>query len=395
MRALADRVHRLPRGRAAAWSVTARGAQRRRAGHDVIDLGVGDPDLATPAPVVDALERAIRAGRTHYAPAAGEAALRAAVADETGDRTGHAVDPEQVVVFPGAQAALYATLQVLAGPGDEVLLLEPAYTTYELVVAAAGATPVSVPLDPATGFDLDVDVVTAAMTPRTAAVMVNSPGNPSGAVFDHAALARLTAACAERGVWCVADEVYGALMFDGAHASPLAAPAGPAVTILVDSLSKCHAMTGWRLGWAVAPPAVAAALATLAASLTFGVNQFVQDAATLAVRERAALAAPIAARLRRRRDRLVDALAAVDGLVARAPAGGMFVFADVAGTGLDGEAFADALLDAEDVVVVPGSGFGRAARHRVRLALTVDEDRLAVAAARMRRLVTALRPQPD
>jgi aspartate/methionine/tyrosine aminotransferase len=175
---------------------------------------------------------------------------------------------------------------VPAGPGDEVLRLEPAYTTSELDVAAAGATAGSVPLDPATGFDLDVDAV--AMTPRTAAVIVDSPANPSGAVFDHAALARLTAACAEHGAWCVA----------GATGS--------------STPSRRH--VGLR-----------------------------------------------------RRGR----------------------------HGLDGEAFADALLDAERIVVVPGSGFGTAARHGVRLAPTVDEDRLAAAAARMRRLVAGRRPQPD
>jgi arginine:pyruvate transaminase len=319
--------------------------------------------------------------------------LRAAVAEATTERTGIEIAAEQVFVFPGAQCALHAVLTCIAGPGDEVILLEPAYTTYEKCVAAVDATVVAVALDGARGFTLDVDAIAAAFTPRTRAVIVNSPGNPTGALFDRASLARLTALCAARGVWCVSDEVYQALVHDGCHVSPLATPAGPPCTIIVESLSKSHAMTGWRLGWAVAPAPVAAALAVLTPSLLFGVNQFVQDAAVVAVRERATLAAPLRATFRARRDRV---LAALDGGPLRPlpPAGGMFVMVDVAATGLDGTAFADRLLDRARVVVVPGAAFGDAAASFVRMGLTSGEDRLAEAAARMARCGSTSLAQP-
>lgn len=377
-------VARMPRGRSDAWAVTDRGAALARAGVDVVDLGVGDPDLATPAPVVEALERSLRAGRTHYAPSAGEPALRDAVAEALAERTGTAVDAGQVLVFPGGQCALAATLLAVAGPGDEVVLLEPAYTTYEKCVAAAGATAVSVALDPHRGFPLDVDAIEAALTPRSRAVIVNSPGNPSGTVYDWASLVRLTELCVARGLWCLSDEVYHALVYEGRHVSPLATPAGPACTIVVDSLSKSHAMTGWRIGWATAPAPVASALARLAPALLFGVNQFVQDAAVVAVRERHALTAPIRETFARRRRVVLDELASATTLRAVTPAGGMFVLVDVEATGLDGIGFADRALDEARVVVVPGAAFGDAAAMCVRVGLTSEDTRLRDAARRLR-----------
>ncbi len=391
---LSPLVARLPRGRSDAWAVTDRGADLARAGADVTDLGVGDPDFATPLPIAAALERALRAGRTHYAPPAGEPALRDAVAVATAARTSAAIASEQVFIFPGAQCALFATLAVVAGPGDEVILLEPAYTTFEKCVAAAGARAIGVRLDPRNGFALDVDAVAAAMTERTRAIVVNSPSNPSGAVFPRASLERLTELCAARGVWCISDEVYHALVYDGPHVSPLATPAGPACTIVIDGLSKSHAMTGWRIGWAIAPPAVAAGLDQLTPSLLFGVNQFVQDAAAFAVDAGPGLVAPIRAALRARRAAVLEALVETDRLRALPPAGGLFVLVDVTRAGLDGLRFADLLLDRERIVVVPGAAFGAAARGCVRIGLTLPADRLRHACLSLCRVAEQTAVQP-
>ncbi len=382
---LAPMVARLEGGGAAAWAVTARGEAAKARGRRIVDLGVGDPDFATPPRVVAAMERSVRAGRTHYAPAEGEPALRRAVAVDARQRLGAEVDPAQVHVFPGAQCALFAALVCTAGPGDEVVLLAPTYTTYERCVLAIGAVPVSVPLDAVRHFALDLDRVAAALTPRTRVVMVNSPGNPSGAVFAAGDLARLAELCAARGIWLLSDEVYGSLVFDGRHHSPLAAPAGAACTIVVNSLSKSHAMTGWRIGWTIAPLPVAKALGSLSSSLLYGVNQFVQDAAVVALEETADEARAMTERFRARRDVLLAGLEGAAGIEVHRPAGGMFVMVDIAATGLDGIAFADGLLDHEDVVVVPGAAFGPSTRSCLRVGLVADEATLAEAAERLRR----------
>lgn len=383
----APMVARLEGGPAGAWAVTVRGAEQRRAGRAILDLGVGDPDFTTPAPIVAALERSLRAGRTHYAPAEGEPRLREAVAADARSRLGAVVEAANVHVFPGAQAALFAALMVTAGPGDEVILLEPVYTTYPRCVLAIGAVPVTVGLDAARGFALDVERVAAAITPRTRVIMVNSPGNPTGAVFPAADLARLAELCAARGLWLISDEVYGSLVFDGHHASPLAAPAGADRTIVVSSLSKSHAMTGWRIGWSIAPLPVQRALRSLSSSLLYGVNQFVQDAAVVALSDPAALAeaAAMAAAFRARRDAFVAALAGSDLVLAHPPAGGMFVFVDIARTGLQAIAFADGLLAAEAMVVVPGEAFGDVCRTWLRVGLMAAPEVLADAAGRLRR----------
>ncbi|MEO1090726.1 MAG: aminotransferase class I/II-fold pyridoxal phosphate-dependent enzyme [Pseudomonadota bacterium] len=380
---LAPMVAELEGTRGGAWAVTARATALQREGIDVIDLGVGDPDFATPPPIVEALERSLRAGRTHYAPAEGERPLREAIASDATRRLGCPVDPNAVLVFPGAQCALFATLMCLVGPGDEVILLEPAYTTYERCVLAVGAVPVSVGLDPADGFALDVDQVVAAFGPRTRAIVVNTPNNPSGAVFGPDALSALTEHCAARGVWVVSDEVYAALVFEGRHHSPLATPAGPACAVVVNSLSKSHAMTGWRLGWAHGPEPVTKALRSLTSSLLYGTNQFVQDAAVVALTDARNEADHMARRFMCRRDALLASLAGAPGVIVHRPRGGMFVFADIHRTGVTGVAFADALLDRQRVVVVPGAAFGEAAASCLRIGLTVDEDRLRAAGARI------------
>ncbi|TVQ40680.1 MAG: pyridoxal phosphate-dependent aminotransferase [Geminicoccaceae bacterium] len=384
---LAPMVARLEGGPAAAWAVTLRGEAEKRRGRAILDLGVGDPDFATPPVIVEAMERAVRAGRTHYAPAEGEPALREAIARTTAASTGTAVDPAQVHVFPGAQAALFATLMVTVAPGDEVIVLDPVYTTYPRCILAIGAVPVTVPLDPAEGFALDVGRIEAAITPKTRAVMINSPGNPTGAVFEAAAIDALAALCTDRGLWLVSDEVYAGLVLDGSHHSPLASPAGAATTIVVNSLSKSHAMTGWRIGWAVAPLPVAKALRSLSSSLLYGVNQFVQDAAVTALTDPVAIAAAAAmtTRIRTRRDAFVQALATSNTVRCHVPQGGMFVLVDVTGTGQSGIDFADGLLDQEAMVVVPGEAFGAASARHLRVGLMAEPATLIDAASRLSR----------
>ncbi len=379
-------------GAAEAWRIHGRALARRQAGDDVIVLSIGDPDFDTPAPIVDAAVASLRGGRTHYTAARGEQELLAAIAERTTRETGVRVGSEQVVFLPGAQAALYGVLACVAGDGDDVVVPEPAYATYEGVVAAIGARMVHVPLPPERDFHLRVDDVAAALTPRTRAVLINTPHNPTGAAMTAGELAELVALCAARDVWLVSDEVYGALTFARPHASALAAPGAAACVAVISSLSKSHAMTGFRHGWAVVPAPLADAIDYLLQAMLFGSPPFVQDAGLAALAEGDAASAAMRDAYERRARVVVDALEATPAVRVRMPDAGMFVLADVRETGLDGPAFADRLLDEEAVSVLPVDPFGPSGRGHVRIGLAAPEAELAEACRRIDRLARRLRP---
>lgn len=290
------------------WELSDRAAQMAAAGEDVILLTVGDVDRDTPTVVVEAMIASVRAGRTHYGPIAGDPSLRSVIARSCSARLGRTVSQEQVVIFPGAQCALFSVMQCLAGSGDEVVLLEPSYATYEPVVAASGADVVRVSLRNGAAFDLDVERIASAITPRCRVVLVNSPNNPCGAVFSKDALDRLVALCAERGVWLVSDEVYGRLTFDAPHVSPASLPAAQDCVVVIDSLSKTHAMTGWRIGWAMGPQALANHLIGFAQAQLFSSPPFIQDAAVVALERETAVTEALRRTYLRRRDVLIEGL---------------------------------------------------------------------------------------
>lgn len=388
---LSPLVDRISGPSSAAWAVGDEAFMRMADGQDIIHLGVGDPDLDTPEPIRAALYADLENGRTHYAPLAGEPALREAIARHAMGLYGGDIQPTQVAVVSGAQGALFSAFQIIAGPGDEVIVLEPSYATYPGVVQAGGARMVSVVLDQAAGYQIDLPRIVAAFTEKTVAILINSPGNPSGAVFaqgDVDALARL---CKERGIWLVADEVYWSLCFDGPHTSPYRTVETRDHVIVVNSISKSHAMTGWRIGWIIAPPAVVAALTDLAQVQYFGINQFAQLAAVTALQDDAT---PVQIRhiFKRRRDAFVAALRPSDKLSFSPPQGGMFLLIDVSCTGLDGKAFAEQLLDAQNVAVVPGFGFGSSMNHTVRVGFLVDIPLLEEAARRIVRFADEIAP---
>lgn len=359
-------------------------------GQEIIHLGVGDPDFDTPPAIVDAAIGSMRRGRTHYSPIPGETDLRSAIAGDFAVRTGATVAEAQINVFPGAQCALFATLLCLAGPEDEVMLLEPFYATYEGVARAGGAEIVTVPLPAGQSFNLDIDAIASAVTTRTRVILANSPGNPSGAVFSRSSWESLLALCVEKNIWLVSDEVYADLAFDGEHVSPLSLAGAENNVVVVSSISKSHAMTGWRLGWTIAPTALAAHLDNLSQCLLFGVSQFTQDAAAFALRNGGPDVEAIKKTMNKRRDVLCGALESIDGLVVHRPAGGMFVMVDVGALGCNGESFANGLLDHGGVAVVPGFAFGDSASNCVRIGYLSDGTVLKKAAEKIQDFVSSL-----
>jgi len=373
----ASRTRRLEGEGADAWIVHDRAVARHRQGQDIILLSIGDPDFETPAPIRQAAVNALATGRTHYAPSGGEPALRAVIAARAG------VEPGQVLVYPGAQAALFALAQCLFDPGDEVIVPEPTYVTYEGLLGAAGAIMRLVPLRPENRFHLDPADLAAAISLRTRGIMLNFPHNPTGAVLTREEGLEVAALCRQHDLTLISDEVYAELTFEGTHLSPAALPGMADRTAVVSSLSKSHAMTGWRCGWSITPLPLAEHLERLARCMYFGVAQFVQDAGAVALGAAGAASGGLRDSYRSRARVVVDRLGGVEGLVCRSPEAGMYVFADVRGTGMDGKRFAAELLDAAGVAVTPGEGFGPSGAGHVRITLGTGEERLKEACDRI------------
>ena len=351
------------------WAAHDKGLALQAAGEDVILLSVGDPDFPTPEPIFYEALAAMKHDRTHYSPAQGEPALRAAVAALETETSDHPCDPEEIVVFPGATNAIYAVLSCLVNPGDEILVPEPMYVGYWGITGALGLRVRTVPLDFANNFALDIAAVRAAIPPDTRVLMVNTPGNPGGNIIGHEQLAELAAMCREREIWLVCDEVYSLITYKQRHVSLRASARSLDNTVMVDGLSKSHAMSGWRVGWAVAPRELVPHLARFAAATMFGCPQFIQDASAYALAHNIEHVERMRREYQRRRDYVVRRINALPGLSCQAPDAGMFVMVNVGALGMDGDGFSEHLLEHARVTVVPGSAFGPSAADFVRVTL--------------------------
>ena len=372
------------------WDIHYLARERQEGGEDVILLTVGDPDFETPPAIVDEAERSMRRGRTRYGPTAGEPPLRDAIARHHAKTTGQPVGAENVVVFAGAQSALFSCVLCLADPGDEIAVFEPRYVTYDGVIDTPGAVRVDVPLAAPQGFRFDPDALGRAVTPRTRAVLLNTPHNPTGIVAVREELEAIAAIAKRHDLWVLSDEVYASLTYDAEHVAIASLPGMAERTVTINSLSKSHAMQGWRLGWAVGPQALARHLTHLIVSMVFGTAPFTQDAALLALTTDLDEVEAMERAYRARRDLVCARLNTCPGLACQWPQGGMYAMVDVRGTGLSDEAFAWGLLDAEGVSVLPAATFGESAVGHVRVSLTAPEAVLGEACVRIERYARSL-----
>jgi aminotransferase len=354
---------------------------------DVISLGVGEPDFVTPWRVREAGIYALEQGRTTYTSNAGLPRLRELVCADLDARHGATYDPvDQCLITTGVSEGLDLALRVLLEPGDEVIVPEPCYVAYEPCVAFAGGVPVPVPTRAEDGFAIDADVVAAAITPRTKAVLIGSPANPTGAVQPRAALEALVRLTERHDLYLVSDEIYDRLTYTGRHVS-LGALA-PERTVLLGGFSKAHAMTGWRVGWICAPAAVA--------ELCVRVHQYTMLCAPhvsqLAAVE--ALSAPdddvdaMVADYDRRRRVFVKGLREI-GLETPEPGGAFYAFPSIRSSGMGSEEFAERLLHAEGVAVVPGSVFGPSGEGHVRCSYATALPLLEEALVRIGRFLSS------
>ena len=375
------------------WDVHYDGMARLEAGEDIIMLSVGqETEEFTPANIVDAAVESLRAGRHHYTSVNGNLDLRRAVARRHFELTGRTIGDFNCAIFAGAQNALFAVAQCLLEKGDEVILSEPYYTTYPATFGASGAMLVSVPVKFENGFEIDPDDIIKAITPRTRAIVLNSPNNPVGAVYSLEQYAPIVRACVEKEIWLINDDVYLELLSDSERANPLSLPNAERVCITVSSVSKSHRMTGWRLGWVIGPDALMEHLYNLAMCLSYGLPSFVQDAALVAINSGTATAADVRSKLDRRRQILLRELDGIHGLKLFSAEGGMFVVFDISAMPISARQFARELLERHNVTILPCDGFGTspACADLLRVSLCVDDERLVEACERIIRYVNSL-----
>ena len=385
-----DLTRRIAGEGSSAWAIHYRALARKAQGEDVIILSVGDPDFDTPTPIIEAAVASLRAGHTHYSDYRGDAELRQLIADHYHRRDGITITPDDVVVLSGAQCGLFSTALCLLEPGDEVIVPDPMYVTYEGVFGAAGARVVNVPLRPEDQFHLRIDDIVAVITPKTRAILINSPQNPTGVSLSHAEWQSLADLCRQHDLWLIVDEVYAELIFDGQHVNPATLVGMSERMVLISSLSKSHAMTGWRLGWVVGPARLIEHISNVALCMLYGVPTFIQAAAKIALAQTLPEVEQMKASYRRRRDLVCERLAAVPGCRVYRPQGGMFVMLDIRATQLTAKVFAERLLDGYGVSVLAGEAFGTSAAGHVRLSLAVAESSLRIACDRIARCIADL-----
>lgn len=376
-------THRIAGEGSTAWDLHYRAMERVEKGEDIIILSIGDPDFDTPPIIVESAVDSLRAGHTHYSDYRGDVELREIIAARHTKATGQSVSADQVVVQAGAQCALFSVAQCLLDPGDEIIVPEPMYVTYEGFLGATGAKTVNVPLSPEDHFHLQAETVAAAITDKTRAIIVNSPHNPSGASVSRKVWEDVAQLCIDHDLWLICDEVYESLIFEGEHFNPCALPGMAERTVTINSLSKSHAMTGWRVGWLVGPLELTAHVGNLTLCMLYGSPSFVQDAAKLALTAAIPELDIMRDAYRSRRDSLYTLLNDSPGLKCHLPEGGMFMMVDIRPTGVSAQAFAQRLLDDFDVSVLAGEAFGPSAAGHIRCSLGLSESELLRAGTRV------------
>lgn len=389
------------------WAVHARARELQAAGQPVIEMTIGEPDVAVSPRLIEVASAAMAAGRTAYSIGRGEPALLAALSARYSERSGRTIGTDQILCFPGTQTTLYAVLTGVAQAGDEVLVGDPMYATYAGLVAATGATMVPVPLDPASGFRLNADTLAPHITSASRAILVNNPHNPTGAVLSADDIAGIAELAVQHDLWVIVDEVYDEMVFGHERfVSPLALPQITDRVVVASSISKSHAAPGFRSGWCVASPDFCRRLLPLSETMLFGNQPFIADMTAFAVSQPSAAAADMRERFARRARLVFDTLDGVAGLQVHQPGGGMFVLVNVAGVDVTGgnataasagpspdgsgsaqpshgKAFALDLLHTTGVAVMPGCSFGDTLTDWVRLSVTISDDLLKEACARI------------
>jgi len=376
---------------AAAWDLHEIAVQAASAGEDVIVLSVGDPDFATPKVITQAAIEALQAGDTHYQLVTGRPEVRQVIAEQFQSPLmtdmGKEISADNVMLFAGAQNALFAASLCLLDPGDEILALDPMYVTYEATLRASGATLVPVPMSADSGFRFDAKATQAAITPKTKALLITNPNNPTGVMMSESEIESICDLAIKHDLWIIADEVYGELIFEGEHISIAQRPGMFERTVTLNSLSKTYAMTGWRVGWAIGPVSLMEHFSNLGLCMLYGLSGFTQAAAFAALQQSQAESEFIRATFKQRRDIVFSALNNIKATPILKPSAGMFIMMDVRALGMSGLEFANALYKTTGVAVLDAGAFGKASYGWIRISFTVEDTLLLEGCKRIRSFI--------
>jgi aspartate/methionine/tyrosine aminotransferase len=369
-----------------ALAVYSRAKELERAGRSIIHLELGEPDFHPAAPVVDAVRDAVAAGRDRYCSTRGVPALREAIADYLQRTRRIDVAAEQVLVAPGCKMALSLAMMAIIEPGDEVLYPDPSFPIYPSFARGLGATAVAFGLQEKNRFQPDLDEIAAKITPRTSVIIFNSPNNPTGTVFSGAALEILAALAQKHDLWILSDEIYARILFGTEYQSIWSLPGMAERTVIIDGFSKSFAMTGWRLGYAVAPVRMIDAMDLLVLNTFTCAAEFTQVAAIEALRDSTGAVAAMVEEYRKRRDLFVTGLNHISGFRCQPPQGAFYAWVNLEETGLSAEEVQKILLEEAGVAGIAGAAFGAGGKHYLRFSLVSARNLLEEALERMQRV---------
>jgi aspartate/methionine/tyrosine aminotransferase len=383
-RRIATRVSRL--NGEGALAVFSRAKELEKQGHSIIHLELGEPDFHPAPPVVDAVRSAVASGRDRYCATRGIPALREEIAAYL-KRTRHIdVQPEEVLVAPGCKMALSLAMMALIEPGDEVLYPDPGFPIYPSFARGLGAKAVSFGLVEKNKFQPDLNEIASKITSKTSVLIFNSPNNPTGAVFDEKTLHGLAGLAKKHDLWLLSDEVYARILFGGEYLSPWALPEMAERTVIIDGFSKSFAMTGWRLGYGVAPKHVIDAMDMLVLNTFTCAAEFTQVAAIEALRDSTNAVEAMTTEYRKRRDLFVAGLNQIPGFRCQTPDGAFYAWVNVGDTGFSAEEIQKTLLDEAGVAAIAGAGFGAEGKNYLRFSLVSARNLLEEALERIERI---------
>lgn len=365
--------------------VLALAKELERGGKKIVHMEVGEPDFDTPAHIKQAAKDALDRGMTKYTPSAGLPELREAVAEHFSKRRVQ-VAAKNVMITPGAKHAIFCALAAALDPGDQVLIPSPCWT-YEAMVKIVGGQPTFVETSAKDGFKITAEKIEESLTPKTRMILMNYPSNPTGAVMNSEEMRPVIDIAKERGLWILSDDIYDVLVYEGEQANPATFPGMAERTICINGFSKAYAMTGWRIGYAVAPAELIVEMGKIQEASTTCVTGFVQAAAITALRGPQNFIAEMRDEYRRRRDELVKSLNTIEGIECLKPSGAFYVFPSIKKLGLTSFEFCEAMLKNKGVAAVPGSGFGPGGEGHVRLSYATSMDNIRQAVKLIREFV--------
>lgn len=358
------------------FKILAAAQEIERTGKKLIHFEIGDTHLEMPDAVKDAAIASLKAGRTHYGPSIGEFGLRSAIANVINEDYGFMPDLNQITVANGANPFIYYLISILVNPGEEVIITDPAFVTYNAVFNMLCVKGVHVPVTHRDGFRFSPKEIAKRITKKTRCIIINSPQNPTGAVYSEKDIRAIYALAKKNGLYIISDEIYSSLMYKGTHFSAGTLDTCRERVIITHGFSKPFAMTGWRVGYAVGPAEIIEKVALLSQTIVSCVPPFLQDACVVALNNRKKFSAVYRAEYKKLRDIACRELMKAKNLSFSKPAGAFYLFIDVSKTGMNGDVFAKLLIEKAGVVVCPGSGFGRRGKPYVRICYARNQDEL-------------------